>query len=323
MKKGFTLIELIMVIAILAIVSTLAVNRYGNLREKSARTVSLANQSAIGRAVDAFLAANPDGKINYLDSLVMDTGSVAAGEGSQPGFQINQQQQMGRYAYKGAGVKNGVDYSVDVNAGLTPRLYGRPAGGSVFLPYSLSADEVTRLANRDFKFVMRHVNFTSTIPTHGDDLARVSTNEAVVLDPHLSACVARAVTNGMIVCAVNPLSKNGRDIYRDCGQKLLDTDAVVDAEGNAADNDKAIEQVKATGGALLAFGLGADSTIIGNNLAGLESVPLATYPAKKFYRQYILLFHVDTSTPAGRLDFRGVLDPCGFSIRQAREAAGN
>lgn len=321
MKKGFTLIELIMVIAILAIISTLAVNRYGNLREKSARTVSLANQAAIGRAVDAFLAASPDGKINYLDSLVMDTGSAAVSEGSEPGFQKNGQ--MGPYAYKGAGVNNGIDYSVDVNAGLTPRLYGRPAGGSVFLPYSLSQDEVTRLANRDFKFVMRHVNFTSTIPTHGDDLARISTNETTVLDPHLSACVARAVTNGMIVCAINPLSKNGRDIYRDCGQKLLDLDSVVDADGNATDKDAAIEQVKATGGALLAFGLGVDSTIIGNGLAGLESVPLATYPAKKFYRQYILLFHVDTSTPAGRLDFRGVIDPCGFSIRQAREAAGN
>ena len=321
MKKGFTLIELIMVIAILAIISTLAVNRYGNLREKSARTVSLANQSAIGRAVDAFLAANPDGKIDYLDSLLTDRGSIAAMEGDGKGFQKNLQ--MGPWAYKGAGMHNGVDYSADVNAGLTPRLYGKPDGGAVFIPYSLSADEVTRLANREFRFLTRHLTFTTSVPAYGDDLARVSTNEAAILDPHRSACVARAVTNGMIVCAINPLTRNGRDIYRDCGQKLLDLDAVVGADGMATDADAAFEQVKATGGALLAFGLGADSTIIGNGLAGLESVPLATYPVKKYYRQYILLFHVDTSTPAGRLDFRGVIDPCGFSIRQAREAAGN
>ena len=83
MKKGFTLIELIMVIAILAIISTLAVNRYGNLREKSARTVSLANQSAIGRAVDAFLAANPDGKIDYLDSLLRYNKEIGNGKGFQ------------------------------------------------------------------------------------------------------------------------------------------------------------------------------------------------------------------------------------------------
>ena len=321
MKKGFTLIELIMVIAILAIISTLAVNRYGNLREKSARTVSFANQSAIGRAVDAFLAANPDGKIDYLDSLLTDRGSIAAMEGDGKGFQRNLP--MGPWAYKGAGMHNGVDYSADVNAGLTPRLYGKPDGGAVFIPYSLSADEVARLANREFRFLTRHLTFTTSVPAYGDDLARVSTNEAAILDPHRSACVARAVTNGMIVCAINPLTRNGRDIYRDCGQKLLDLDAVVGADGMATDADAAFEQVKATGGALLAFGLGADSTIIGNGLAGLESVPLATYPVKKYYRQYILLFHVDTSTSAGRLDFRGVLDPCGFSIRQARETAGN
>ena len=85
------------------------------------------------------------------------------------------------------------------------------------------------------------------------------------------------------------------------------------------DVDAAFEQVKATGGALLAFGLGADATIVGDNLAGLEVAPLATYPNKKFYRQYILLFHVDTSTPAGRLDYVGALDPCGFTIQQARK----
>lgn len=319
MKKGFTLIELIMVIAILAIVATLAVNRYGNLREKSARTVSLANQAAIGRAVDAFLAANPDGKIDYLDSMLKENGSVELGDGT--GFQKSLQ--MRNYIYTGAGKVGAVDYS-ERNAGLTPRLYGPMApGGPAFIPYSLSADEVSRLANREFKFLTTHPTLVSSLPTKNDNGTLVSTNEAALLDPHKSACVVRAVTNGMIVCAINPFTKNGRDIYRDCGQKLLDLEGVVDATGQATDQDAAIEQVKATGGALLAFGLGSDASIIGNGLAGLESVPLATYPVKKYYRQYILLFHVDTSTPAGRLDFRGVLDPCGFTIRQAREAAGN
>ena len=314
MKKGFTLIELIMVIAILAIISTLAVNRYGNLREKSARTVSLANQSAIGRAVDAFLAANPDGKIDYLDSLLRYNKEIGNGKGFQ-----DSDKKLADLAYRGLGERSGVNYS-DINAGLTPRLFDFQP---VFTPYSLSADEVSRLANRDFKFLMHHADWSTEVPPHGDDLALVSTNEATLLDPHKSACIARSVTTGMVVCAISPFTKNGRDIYRDCGQKLLDLDGITDASGKATNRDAAIEQVKATGGALLAFGLGADSTIIGNGLAGLESVPLATYPVKKYYRQYILLFHVDTSTPAGRLDFRGVLDPCGFSIRQARETAGN
>ena len=65
MKKGFTLIELVMVIALIAIVASLAVMKFGTLRERSARTVSLANQNAIDRAVSTYLTAQPDGTINY------------------------------------------------------------------------------------------------------------------------------------------------------------------------------------------------------------------------------------------------------------------
>ena len=57
-RDGFTLIELIVVIAILSIISTLAVSRIGALREKAARKVSVANQQAIGRAVETFLASS-------------------------------------------------------------------------------------------------------------------------------------------------------------------------------------------------------------------------------------------------------------------------
>ena len=55
MKKAFTLIELLMVIALIAIVSTLAVSKLGGVREVSARKVSLANQKAVERAVEAYL----------------------------------------------------------------------------------------------------------------------------------------------------------------------------------------------------------------------------------------------------------------------------
>ena len=319
MKKGFTLIELVMVIALIAIVASLAVMKFGTLRERSARTVSLANQNAIDRAVSTYLTAQPDGKINYLDSLITDRGSISGREGDATGFQRSLMAM--NYCYKGCDTTNSVDYT-ETNNGLTPRLYGpRAEGGNVFIPYSLSEAEVSRLQNRGFKYVMRHLTFKNVgaAGTVGDDLARIQVTDQKILDPHESACVARGVTNGMIVCAISPLTKNGRDIYRDMGQKLLDTEAITDANGNATDPDAAFAQVKATGGALLAFGLGPDATIIGNEIAGLEAVPLATYPVKKFYRQYILLFRVDTSTPAGRLAYAGVIDPCGFTIQQGRK----
>ena len=79
MKKGFTLIELLLVIALIAIVSTLAVTKLGGIKESSARKVSLSNQQAVGRGVDAFLALG-SGRLNRLDSLMY------AGNGGAPIF---------------------------------------------------------------------------------------------------------------------------------------------------------------------------------------------------------------------------------------------
>ena len=77
MKKAFTLIELLMVIAIIGIISTLAVSKLGGVREAAARKVSLANQKAVERAVEAYLAS--DGRLNRLDSLL----SSLHGRGTQ------------------------------------------------------------------------------------------------------------------------------------------------------------------------------------------------------------------------------------------------
>ena len=73
MKKGFTLIELLMVIALIAIVSTLAVSKLGGVRETAARKISLANQKAVERAVEAYLVNG--GRLNRLDSLIYAGGS--------------------------------------------------------------------------------------------------------------------------------------------------------------------------------------------------------------------------------------------------------
>lgn len=313
MRKAFTLIELVMVIAILAILATLAVNRIGNMRERAARTVSLSNQVAIGRCVDMFLASN--GEINYLDSLINynTAGDIRDGKG----FLTSEMTFSGFY--------NGPEDTtlLDENSGLTPRVT-KFKGAPLLQSYSLSQDEIDRLHNRGFKYVMRHVTRESdiTTPLRGDDNSERTYTDAeksaLVLDPHASACYVRALTNGLCVAAVSPFTKVGRDVYRACGQKLIDSVGYAANGRYSASPDDVLKELNAKGGVLLAFGLGKDATIIGNKDCGLEGVPLATYPVKKYYRQYILLFHVDTSTPAGRLDFRGVLDPCGFTVDEAR-----
>ena len=68
-RKGFTLIELVMVIALIAIVSTLAVGRIGDMRRTAARKVSIANQQAVARAVETFISLH-DGRLDRLDWLM-------------------------------------------------------------------------------------------------------------------------------------------------------------------------------------------------------------------------------------------------------------
>jgi len=316
MKKAFTLIELVMVIAILAIIATLAVTRFGNLREKSARTMSLSNQIAISRAMDTYLTVHPDGTINYLDSLINFNASGEVGDGN--GFRSGETIYAGFYA-------GPEDQTLqDTNNGLTPRV-SKNQGAPLLQSYSLSKDEISRLANRGFKYVMRHAIRESDITSQlvGDDgNIRTFTDDEkthLMLDPHESACHIRSLTNGVVVAAVSPFTKVGRDVYRSCGQNLIDS-ANYNANGRYSGSEsEVLKELKAKGGVLLAFGLGAKASIIGASDCGIESVPLATYPVKKYYRQYILLFHVDTSTPAGRLDFRGVLDPCGFTIDEAKK----
>ena len=317
MKKGFTLIELIMVVAILGIVSTLAVMRIGNVRERAQRQVSAANQSAIARAVDSWLTVN-DGSINRLDSLLDDEVPPGGASGFDvDGAALNDQ---------GAGFYCGPDdvghplpqlYS-DRCSGLTPALREK-----ILVPYVLGEREAAMLVESGLRHVMRHSTFALKSPREaysqrGDDGAYLPDDAAIGLDPVASACIARSVTNRMVVAAVSPFTPEGRSVYRDFGQKLLDLKLT--AAEYRADRAATIAETLATGGPLLVFGLGNECTMVGGANGGIESAPVATYPLPRFYRRYLLAFRLPSEPGRRRIEFAGVLDPCGNTVRAAQAA---
>ena len=304
-KEGFTLIELIVVIAILSIISTLAVNRIGALREKAARKVSIANQQSIGRAVETFLALN-DGKLNRLDALV-DVGAHSSDVGYNFGTEN---------LYDGP--DNATPDQLEKNAGLDPALL------SVLCTYVVTNNEATALQRLGLTYVMQHNTHATGFPSTYDDnrCDDGSVPQAVDgLDAELSACVAKSVKSGMVFAAVNGKTHLGRTIFQACGQELLSTKSWSESY---TDDDAVKTEIKATGGPLLAFGLGSNASIIGAAQGGLDAAPYSEVIPAKYYRQYILLFRLRTSGSGSvssvTAEFAGVLDPQGNTIRAARHA---
>ncbi len=330
MKKGFTLIELLMVIALIAIVSTLAVSKLGGVREVAARKVSLANQKAIERAVEAYLTNG--GRLNRLDSLIYAGGGGAPIFSSRTGdFDFSS-----TFSDAGGSASDSTDwiylgpkeddpdgtYRSEYNAGIHPDLK------KILCPYGLNAVQADALGTRlGLRHVMAHTAYADAAANaypaahypkeraYGDGTVP---NASDGLDANESACVATFVTNRMTVAAINPMTDLGRTIYQACGQELMNTLSW----GQSYDETAVRAEVSASGGPLIAFGLGDSASIIGKSDAGLESASYSTFTQKKYYSRYILLFRLKTigsgSVSQVIPEFAGVLDCEGNSLRAAQ-----
>lgn len=316
MKRAFTLIELLMVIALIAIVSTLAVNKLGGVRESAARKVSLANQKAVGRAVEAFLVSG--GMLNRLDNLFYADCAEDAEQSAiaTPGSRIVFDA-LGETLYFGPSNIGSLDreYVAEKNSGLHPDLL------NLLCMYRLNEAEAIALRDRiGLKYVVRHYEYAEGYPSdnghsYGDDGSVPGASDG--LDPNLAACITKAVTNGLLVAAISPASHLGRTVYQAFGEEYPST-----KKWNETYSDSEIRaEVDLKGGLLLAFGLNDMASIVGNPKAGLESVPYATHVQKKYYSRYILLFRMKTAGSGSVApiipEFVGVLDCEGNTLRAA------
>ena len=297
LRNGFTLIELAMVVALLALLATLAVSKYAGLRDSSARKVSAVNQRSVSESVGTYLAFNGGRGLDYLDAL------VPRGAASVPG---------GTFDYGGGKLYAGPAVATPRNRGLADGLR------AVLAVYGLTAAEADAL-RRDLGLVhvLRHAVNSADLDATGSD-GSLPPSWADPLRAETSACIVATPTNDFAVAAIDPRFESGALIYQAMGQHLPITRRQADGQ-NIADAD-VLSAIDASGGRLVAFGLGQRASIVGNSRGGLEVCPYSEAVAPDRYRNYILLVRlVHTSGTACRAEFAGAIDPEGRAADAARQ----
>lgn len=320
-KQGFTLIELIMVIAILAIISTLAVTKYSSMHDKSAKQVSLANQIRLTQSLETFLVSN-DGGLDKLDALIdYSTADGTAGQfAGEFGAALNETNSVGGI-YRGPKGATATADTLKNNAGIHEDL------AKLLCVYYPTAADVKALEEIGITRVMRSWTDAAAAPLRhgvtGEDGSAVLIESGI--DPEISAAILATNAAGRALAAVNIAAgdsyaavtkqsdyKKGARVYQECG-----ADIVVKTDTANYDDPSDAASI----GTLLAFGLGNSCTMIGNANGGLASAPQSEAIDNRYYRNYIVLIRLKPAPSgygAATAEFAGILDPAGNTIEFAK-----
>lgn len=311
---GFTLVELLVVVTILAIVASIVVTQYGTTQKTSAEKVSIANQEAVNRTVQAYLMLNEGGKLNYLDTLV-DWGTPAGAAGAV-NTNLNSRTVVGG-VYRGVKQASFGDASppsistLEHNSGITDGL------ASKLCVYYLKASDVSALAKIGLKRGV-YFNYTGLHASSRGGLTVTSEMEIVNGGPAFrmdhAPAFGEALALGSPVLAITPSLAN-LSIYKNFGVPLKGStglDPQTDAEAITAASSKM----------LLVFGLGQNASIVGARNGGVEAAPRSETLNYSYYRNYLLVFRMMSGASAmnAGVEFAGVLDPNGQTVTDARHA---
>ena len=316
LRSGFTLVELLIVVTLIALISGMAVGLYGSAVKKSAVTVSMATQKQLLDLFSSYLqlheGAYPDG----FDSLIRSDYVSAGGSYTA----------LGTYSVFGGGTPS-LSVAADltkfiaqpvtstasaddqsINRGVATDAYSGQA--RVLTVKQLTADDVTLLTG---------IGFTKTYDIKNSDLSY-----------GILVTTVRTNAIGGPICIVDPQSVAGQQLYADFGVDLSDPtlyprngsstgayswdDSLeLNAAGRLAALQKQIFYVCA---------IGLNSKMAGDQLAGFQEPPASAVVNKGFYNRFSVVikkYGMDGTADKTAIAV-GILDPKGKGLTAARAA---
>lgn len=326
-RSGFTLIEMLIVVAIIAIVGTLAVQKFSGVKEEAQAKVNFANLKRVHAAIDAYSVANALDNartstiFNYLDALVMQD----APDGTPGGTGNLKDVADNLLVYTNA--ENRAE-NTGLSAALASDALANPYAEkmAVLGTYYLSEADAAALTDFGLKYVLRGYPERTSVArqAEGEDGAWI---QGSAKNPDTCSCWAVTNRSGRAVAVVNPGASAGDvpvgvDIYRSLGEDVLYSGRgkLLVKGVTMADNEAAFKALLDGEGVLVAFGLGEKAALIGSEKAGLDSAPVSPVMKKDEYRRYIVLLRLRHIGGTSKVSFAGVMDPTGKTLSMLREA---
>ena len=345
LKSGFTLIELIIVVAIVAFIATIAIGKFSDMREKAAKKTHFASIANVQRTIETAIAHSDSviGMFNFCDSLVTMDSQSSVPEGSEGTYKWAADNQ--NWCYEGAkgGIYAGQTVPMAVydaggnGNGTLPSFEsiqesnsGIPSGlrNMLGLRY-LTDSEQTALHNAGIGILMyhnpssaqasgaanRHPWYQSSTGYSGDDLAIRGGGPGFRPDSSAFYPVYVNSTNanshahpGLAVAVLNP--KSASSIYRAfvSSKEYPNDKDTLDHLKNAQPEDWFTWGLPR----LIVIGLGKNSDTVNK---WFENFPRDNTLDKTAYRNYCLVFQLNNGGRAGTdAKFVGVIDSRGNTV---------
>ena len=337
LRKGFTLIELIVVIAILAFVAMVGIHSYGNIREVQAKKMNVANIKRVYHALATYdTLMREESKLNYFDYFdsLVDVSASGAWTGSpgtylwtgtavsgQPGLYDGSWKNL--LELKNAKGEGGRTYTLgeaqDENRGT------RETGLLAKLAlYHVTSDEVALLKEAGIRTYLLHN------PSTGQASSFCKVPEGVNVPggggpgfrPDMSAYYPAMLEAGSPVAVIKPLvaGQGGAttisETYRNLGYFNNATNVWTTSD---TDQEKYLADMKTK---LIVFGIGQNAQCVRGQI-GLGEPPCNPAYDKRHYRSYLAVFAITEGGQgvASTCKLAGVIDCAGNTYKAAEYAA--